>query len=737
MTPSWTRGGLWLPLATVVISIVFLSATGARPVTSLIAVAIVAVQGWSGFVVWSALRSRRASTAECIGMGLALGTAAATVTGLAVQLLTGFRCGWVLPSIVLTGLLIVRRLHGRHATPMPRPSGLTIPVVSGLAIGGVLGLGSIAVNLANYPLRWVGSWQGYHPDMLFFEALGTSLARLGPTDSIFSSGAQIRYHWLAYAWAGQVSDAAGAEPFVVLTRVLPLTAVVAVVFLAVSWAARLSRVVWVPALAAALILAGGYVGATYGTILNFDSPSQSMSTVWLLSLCIAFLAALSARRNVPWILGTMILLAFVAAGSKISSGAIGVAAIAFVWLLGAVRRLPWRKRALAALVVSSLGLIGAYGLVVAGSADPGGLMVGSLLDRASSVQGLNPLNSAVGIVIGTGLLVIAISIRWTGLLWLLARSPSRWRPTSLLGLGLAITGGLSVIMISGGLNDTWIALAASAPLSVLSAVGAGRAARHVGAAALGDPISRPLLLAVLAAIALVAGVTLLWMTGGSGGNVWTSSFRWVGPIFALAGGVMAGALIGTDDRLRGPKLLRWAGMSVIVLVFTAVPARALGIVAPQFGVQPGTGLSEEYFTAKEPFIEGRDTDQISQWSDGQQTAGAWLRSRATAGELLATNVTYSPLVPALSGVQALAAGLQYQAPYGRPGGLAELVQREDLSWDFIEAPSAGLATALCDLGVRWAWVDPERTATRDWTPWASVVWQSADVLLLRMQSCGG
>ena len=47
-----------------------------------------------------------------------------------------------------------------------------------------------------------------HPDMPFFQALSTSLARLGPLDSAFMSGAQVRYHWLTYAWVGQVTEAA-------------------------------------------------------------------------------------------------------------------------------------------------------------------------------------------------------------------------------------------------------------------------------------------------------------------------------------------------------------------------------------------------------------------------------------------------------------------------------------------------------------------------------------------------
>ena len=158
-----------------------------------------------------------------------------------------------------------------------------------------MALGTLGYTLRNYPLSWVGEWSGYHTDIAFFEALATSLARLGPFESIFIPGGEIRYHWLAYAWAGQVSEAAGAEPFVVMTRVLPLAVAAAGVLLAAAWARRLSTVGWVPTAAVSLLVIGGHLGVLYGGVLPQDSPSQAMSAVWLLALSIAVVTLLDSR----------------------------------------------------------------------------------------------------------------------------------------------------------------------------------------------------------------------------------------------------------------------------------------------------------------------------------------------------------------------------------------------------------------------------------------------------------
>ena len=703
----------------------FLVATGVPAAESVRLTVVVALQGVAGAIAWRAVRRRPVTDTEPVGMGLAIGTALSMVAGLAVTTLGWGDWGWLVPVVLLIGWGVVL-LWRRGGAPWAAPDRASLAAV---AVAIVVGLASLVPNLLSYPLAWSGAWDRYHPDMLFFESLSTSLARLGPLDSIFTPDGMVRYHWLVYAWCGQVSAAADATPFVTLTRVLPFVSVIGTAFIAIAWARRLSRVAWVPTLAVILLVMGGYVGATYGAVFNFDSPSQSMTTLWLVALAYLVVLALEQdRAEVRGIASGLLaaLLAFGLAGGKISAGAIAVAALAWVALVGVLRREPWSRRALilAGVTVAAFGL--GYLLVVSGSADPGGLRLASLLNRASSIQGLNPVSGGVGIVAGTLLLAAAIAVRWAGLTWLIADRSRRWQPSTVLGTGLAIAALATVLLISGGMNDTWFALAASAPLAVLSAAGAGEASRFLGGS------WRPLAWAAACAAVLFVLVGALWSTGASGGTAWVATLRWAGPVVGIVGALAAGWGLARAYAPPGASRRGWLAGTVIVLVLLAAPGRALGVGSGQVGVQPGLGADQ--FTPVEAFTAARDTITVTGWSDQHRGAADWLRSQADESDLVATNVTFSPLVPALTGLQTLASGILYQAPYGRPGAVEPRLQREAQSWDFIEEPTAGTTAPLCSAGVDWLWVDPTRTEVRDWSPFATVAYENEAVVVLALDA---
>lgn len=716
---------LLLGLAVGVVGWLFLVVTGVAVAESVVLAVVVVVQAAAGGYVWGLLRGGRAGTVETVGMGMAVGTVLAVLSGLLVQAVTEWSSGWALPAVVALVAWLARR---DWRGPGARAEWDTATSL-GVAAAGVIGLASLVPNLLSYPLTWTGTWSRYHADFLYFESLATSLARLGPLDSIYTPDALIRYHWLVYAWSGQVAEAAGAGPFVVLTRVLPFVAVVGSCLVGVVWARRMSAAVWAPALAVVLLVAGGYVGATYGAIFNFDSPSQSLTTMWLLAmsfLVVQFLDAGSGRGTSMHAGGFLALLAaltFALAGGKISAGAIGLVAVLWLGLVGVLRRSDWWRRGLVAAATAFLAFAVGYLLIVAGSAGAGGLKLADLIDRASSIQGLNPVAGSLGILAGTLILALAIAVRWSGLAWLVADRDRRWQPEPVFGVGLVLAAVGTVLFISGGMNDTWFALAASAPLAVISAAGAGEAWLS-----LGQRRGQALAWLVAAAVVLIVLVGALWMTGASGGNIFVSTWRWLGPIVGAAGAVAIGALIGR--RLGGPGGRPALAGAVLLLVLVSAPGRALGVGTDQVGSQPGLG--EDAFSPIESFTEALDRTEITEWSDQHVAAAAWLRDNADRSDLVATNVTFSPFVPALTGLRTYASGILYQAPYGRPAGVPVLLEREEQSWAFIDAPSAANVAPLCASGVRWLWIDPMRTAARDWAPFATVVLDVGDALILEL-----
>ena len=720
-----SRPASTIAVATLLLAVGFLVSTGVGALSTVLVIGVLVLQTAAGALTWMWIRRGEADGLELLGIGLALGTVVSVLLGLISTAIGGSPWGWLLFPVVALALWWLRGRRRSSVTPIDL--GTTVTAFGAVVLGTV----SLLPNVVNYPLRWSGEWSRYHGDMLFFESLSSSLAQWGPLDSIFSPDVLIRYHWLTYAWAGQVTASSGVEPFVVLVRVLPFVSVVGSVLIAVAWARSLSTVVWVPLLAVVLLVLGGYVGGTYGTIFNFDSPSQSMTTMWLLAFAwIVFIILRDQSKQIGthWpLLASVGFLSFGLAAGKVSAGVVAGGAVVWLFAIAWIRRTPWRRSATQVGIVSVASLVAGYLAVVAGSADPGGLNIGSLIDRASSIQGLNPLPGSTGIVLGTLILSIAITARWAGLVWFLSDSARRWSPETQISVGFALSGLVTVFLLSGGMNDTWFALAASAPIAVVSAVGVGESARVFN-------MRRRAALAWFLIVAAVVFVVVfaLWATGASGGNVWTSTWRWSAPIVGVVGaialGAMGGALFG-----RGPRA-RLAG-AIVMVVLVAAPSRLVGVGTGQVGVQPGLG--SDAFSPVTVFVETQDRALVGGWTDSQVEAAQWLRDQSGPRTLVATNVTLSPLVPALTGRQTWVSGIHYQAPYGTSGNLPTLLDRERVVWNAVRQPSQESMRPLCVAGVEWVWIDPLRSGDEIWRDLGDVAFERADVALVDMRNACG
>jgi hypothetical protein len=579
-----------------------------------------------------------------------------------------------------------------------------------------IGAATLVVNSRTYPLGWSVAKDSYHPDMFFFEALSTSLARFGPSESIFMAGAEIRYHWLAYAWSGQIAESAGTEPFFMLTRILPVIALVGCVAIAVALTQKFTKSAWAPTLAGVLIVFGGYVGATYGTVLNFDSPSQQLATLWLLGLSASLLAItrnapLLADSRVQLILLTLVIgiLAAASTGGKGSAGAVALGAWAVTTLIALLRKEMWSLRALLAFAAAGTGTVFVYFAYISGSAGGGGLGIGSLLDKASSVQGLNPFEGQWGIVFGTLILILATAPRWAGIVWLVSQPKSRWQPISTYSIGLILTSVVSLALISGGLNDTWFTLAAAAPLSVTSAIGIGRAVKP---ARPGFRLPATAIGAVIGGLLLTGVVALLWSFGPAS----ELTLRWTAPLVAFGGAVLIAWAIRNRSSRSGPSFL---ALALTLLVVMGASGRILSLAASDFGVQPETGLNATEFSPSVVFVESIDKEPRADVGPLSLEAARWVRENTAPDSLIATNTTLGFVVPALTGRQTYLSGVAYQAPYGRPESLMEIPLRDELSHEFIGSPSRSSALALCEAGVDVVWVDQIRDPDTDLSEFAT------------------
>ena len=236
--------------------------------------------------------------------------------------------------------------------------------------------------------------------------------------------------------------------------------------------------------------------------------------------------------------------------------------------------------------------------------------------------------------------------------------------------------------------------------------------------------------AALVASGLWIALWFLWSSGPSGGNVWEYTWRWAGPIVVWIGAIAAGRFIG-----RGLAIpYRWFGFSLLILVLVAVPSRLLVYAGPAAGSQPGT--RGDLFGPSQQFTQGIDQILITAWTSDHVRAAEWIRQQTQASDLLATNITFSPIVNAYSQRQTYISGILFQAPYGWPAGIPILVEREQASLAFIQQPSNQSWLPLCVAGVRYLWVDRTRASADSWLPWADIAQAFGDTVILRVTDEG-
>jgi hypothetical protein len=588
------------------------------------------------------------------------------------------------------------------------------------------------VNLARYPLEWSGLWAGYHPDMLFFEGLATGVARFGPGESIFMVGADLRYHWFAYAWIGQLSDSIVLEPFIGLTRVLPLMTVVGSVALAVSWAARHTRQAWVPSLAAVLIAAGGYLGATYGTLLNFDSPSQAMTTVWLLALSFVLLEYLAGAvgGSALWLVGA---LGVACVGGKASAAIVAIGALASTLVLAILRRSTWHRRAFWAFIVLAVPGLLTYLLVLTGSDGSGGLQLLTWTNRASTVQGLDFGSSGIGVAVGTIMLMLAVLPRWLGLVGFWIDPVTRWSPSSLFGVGLVALALAPLALLSQGVNELWFALSASAPLSVISAIGLGVSWAYIRSQDSTNSLKYSSVVIGLGAAGLVTFLvaSVIWAQGETA----SVSVRAIGPVIAVSVAAVMSLLLSRmiGSRFAGSRRTLVLTIFISSLVLAAGIARLSPLLRPfQIGM-PVSQVSAE-FSSPEVRVQQVAASDEDGWTDFDVAAAAFLKENSTTNDVIVTDRTFSALVPALTGMPTFITGAPYQELYGRSADVVNIPGRILASESFGKAPASKEFAELCAAGVTWGWfTNGSTTQPVAWAPFVTTAYRNAAVSIVKLK----
>ena len=739
----------WLAVGAVMVGL------GASPRDGFLIGLGLVIQWASGAVIWMAIRRGSAPFIEALGIGSALGAVLAVLAGVAGNAVVTWAWWWLLPSIVAVGVW----WRARPSLPSANSSSNRVdagwrspwwPALAGVGVGLVL----VFLNLRRYPLSWQGVWDGYHPDIVFFEALSYSVADYGPSNSIFMVGGDIRYHWLTYAWSGQLSTAFDAAPFMVLTRALPLVALIGLVLLAITMVDLVARDlpnryrVWARWLAVALVIPGGYLGAVNGTILNFDSPSQALTSAWVMAWTVMVLVVITTGASRVWLWSAVAVMAFAITGGKVSAGAVIAAGIGFAAVIGVITRKAWWRVAFVAAVLTGVAVVLAFVLFAWGSASPGDLRFLDWNGRASTIQGLNSSPGTRGVALGTLGLLLAMSARWAGGVFLLASASWRERIEPWLGLGFVLAAALPVVLFAQGVNETWFALTASGPLAVLSAVGVVVGWQR---AALG---SRPAVAALGAGLLGFLAVSFIWTD-----QVWESGFGrfwspWLG--YAVAGTVgLVGAVLVVARGNRPRAAVTFFALAALVLVVEAALSRGTPIVAAAVGgARDGAGVRTAQLAdpglvgaselAAVPQESGADDQQPSEpapearpvhaWSVDHAAAADFLRSQAADGDAIVTNEVDAFLVPALTRVQTYISGAPYQSLYGSSDTAALIPGQLETNALFLGGGDPETVNQVCAAGAQWVWLSSDRDPLVDPLSLGAVAFSNDSVTIIELDS---
>ena len=693
--------------------------------------AAVAIQTAVGAACWLLATRGRTNGIELLGVGMAIGTMA---TVLFAQILRA----WPSARFALAALCLlaaaIALLPGNRTFIKNCLSAVEVLKGRdwiGAAGAFALGLPVIVLLWLRHPLDWSG-YRTFNVDLPFQQALANSVSSFGPSESAFVSGGRsIRYHWFAHGWIGALDTWVSTEPFVVLTRLVPIVAAVGTVTVGWAWARRLSAAWWTPPLASILLIGAMYVGMSESVGDHMHrgvSPSQSLSSNWLITF--ALVLTLAIRRLIPRTSAATLLsgIAFALVGGKVSHAAVVVGGMLSLFMLSTMQIRRAQKLVVFFCALSALGTFAGYVVLIRGREGGNGLAFGFQrtvwarfnLDPFAGTPSL----AVIGGILGALSLLAGILPRWSGLISLVRRR-REFSAETMFGIGVAGTG-LSMILITtqAGTAQVYFALSASLIVSVLSAVGVERAWSEARFERSQVPNK------VISAVSVGAGAGLSgYLTSAVGYRV-GHSLQWIAPLLVWVI-VLAYFHSQLPERTARTLHARRRGMVLGIIALLAASVTSFQVV------HGATLLGEA--------LRGPDTSWETGWHSDDRAAAKWLESAANQSDIVVTNrlcTNASEVAPecssrsfitsALAGTRMWIEGYDYGVGVGTLPDWA--LARVDIAKRFTASPDSDDAAVLTAAGVRWIWLDCRVDCSADLSKFGVTAFQNDHVAIIELRA---
>lgn len=541
-------------------------------------VALITANVWAGSSLWVLSLRRSVPIAEALGVGIACAFLAPSLLLLASPFGLPTLLDWLIFPAIAAVLVAWR--SAKCARQMRLDFKAPQWVGAGIAI-----LAGVTLNrywLELYRTPNLVDPKSFHPDMFALEAIVQANPAHGLGQMGMMADWPMRYHWLSYGWAGSLADATQATPFFTLAQILPLLAIFGTAFLVAALASRLSSRRWVPAAAALTVVCGHQIGDSSGLTINWESPSQAVSTVTLL-LGLLLLLHSKQKHNLLALAMTLLVVTFVTTGFKFSAGVVLLAGIVG-YIAVAVARSQLPRAYLGVIVAGVLG-VGAFWLLFQSGQETGGLLFPRMVNVNDVLSPGTWFSSASNLKTAAWR-TLAVLPGWAGLIYLLMRY--RWKMEPIAGAAL--------FMACGGLLPLWL-LQEVAPTSTffLASAVAGIAAISIfGGSNTLDEESRRRSRGTLLAAAIVSLCSVvLWATIAVTLANTSLVLPLLYPVVLLA--LIGLVLIGL--RLTSIKHPARIGMAMLVIAATLSPLLVL--------------IPERLFQSQLPMSSPRDSQTVA------------------------------------------------------------------------------------------------------------------------------
>ena len=553
-------------------------------------------------------------------------------------------------------------------------------------------------------------WWLFSHDQVYLEGLSEGIFRYGPTENIHLVGHGYPYHWFSLLWSSVISHGASLPPFVALTKVLPLVALLICVLL--IWAASIHY-----------RKASGYVAVLFfvfasnainWTPIRFvNSPTFLFSLIWLLAFAFLIRFAIS-NPSFPISISLAIFL-IGSFGGKVTHGVVALGGLSGmgIYVLFKKHLRSFIPKLLSLYSILLIATVFVYLLAYRGER-VGGKMLRLRPGELGFQVGIAYMSSSqwIWVVATVAVLIGCSSIFFVSLFQKKVNDAAQLFQYFCIG-SYVISLALTLLLAQDGGSQGYFLLSAM----VIAVIPASNAVVELVEQVRTEHKATSLL--GIAVTSALFGLIAFY--------VWDKAIFGIDPY-------RAGLLIKISVLV-----LPTFALFVLVMKFgkhaLSISLLSLVLISFSSGVTERIGIGQNYFRN---FNQSEQIDPIS-GSPGRIEALTWLRENSSADDIVATNRFCIPgyeqcdmkwyLVSAISKRRMLVEG--NREPVTDPNALIN--EKIESSVDFGRSPTQKSFEFLKMFGTKWFVVDTAAGPINStWEPYASIEFKNSEMAVLRL-----